>query len=474
MSPKITSPIVGLAALGLFGSAPSGAADPPAPAPPGSAQSVAPAPRRAVLLLTDGKTTEGLVSFDGTRYFVHTAGGKIPYPKGRVEREFATRADVYQYKASLIPAADPDEHLKLAQWCLSQKLNTQAMVHLRAVLAVCPKDPQATPMLENLEAAEARAMVHDSNVVQTSATTETDRPEPLNPAFVGRAMNELKVSNYPQIPGLPTALSVKRAGEYFRIIDPIVQARCARCHNEQFPGKFRLVHYRTKHDATADARRANLDEVLRLINFEEPVKSDFLSSTLRPHGAASKKRPIFSGANDSVYRVLARWVDSLKPSHPGSQARFAEAAATSSEGTESFAVDRAQVPLPLSPTPASGGRPAAPEEFDQAEPPLPGQVFPGTGSSTQYVPPPGTEFPVPYLLGGPEPKLGGETARASSVPLPKTAARGQRAPGGPTTAGLPELPADGDEIPKPKRPVKPLKLDPELLERAILNRNAPR
>src|SRR5207244_4764077 len=117
---------------------------------------------------------------------------------------------------------------------------------------------------------------------------------------------------------------------------PILQRYCANCHNEKYPGNFQLVRVRSKGEGTADALRANLDGVLRLINPENPAKSELLSSALVPHGGGPNPRPIFRGSNDPAYQLLAAWVNSL---------RIKTATDTTSEfpspsGNEPFAASR--------------------------------------------------------------------------------------------------------------------------------------
>ena len=123
--------IAGLTALGLIGFATRCDADPVPPAP---SASPAPSPSPAVLLLTNGSTQQGLVTVDGGNYVLHCRGGKIPVPRSKVIRVFNTLEDVYRYKRTQFPAVDPDEHMKLARWCLTSRLKAEAKEELQAVL----------------------------------------------------------------------------------------------------------------------------------------------------------------------------------------------------------------------------------------------------------------------------------------------------------------------------------------------------
>src|SRR4051794_154772 len=124
MSPKNSPLHAGLTALGLFALVPvCAAADlPPAAALPAPVAPVAPAPVHSVLLLTNGNLQQGLVSDGGAVYFIHGRGGKIPIPKRNVEAAGRSVRDIYEYKVGRLPERDPDEHMKLARWCLTQRM----------------------------------------------------------------------------------------------------------------------------------------------------------------------------------------------------------------------------------------------------------------------------------------------------------------------------------------------------------------
>ncbi len=95
-------------------------------------------------------------------------------------------------------------------------------------------------------------------------------------------------------------------------MDPVLQLRCTKCHNEQFAGAFQLIRYKTKADRTPEARSANLDAVLSLIDMENPAKSELLlvhPSGSRDGGECAADLP---GSNNPEYQILAAWVNRLK------------------------------------------------------------------------------------------------------------------------------------------------------------------
>ena len=172
---------------------------------------------------------------------VHTKFGTLPYPKRDVEKRAGSVREIYEYLLERVPARDPDEHLKLARWCLNQKMIPEATAQLREVVKLSPEHPQALSMLDKIVGAKERDSHRDPAVAQAKAEMANNRPEEFDSALVGRAQRELGISALPQIPGLPTALAVRRANEFSRYVDPVLQVRCAKCHNEQFDGSFQLI-----------------------------------------------------------------------------------------------------------------------------------------------------------------------------------------------------------------------------------------
>ena len=133
-TPIDVSSVVGLTALGWLGFAASidVRADPGPSAPPGqpAAMAVAPSASSTVLSLYDGRVLQGKIQGDGNGYAVIQNGGVLRFRKEQVEGAFSSLQDVYRFKAGRVPERDPDEHLKLADWCLTHHLNAEAKAQL--------------------------------------------------------------------------------------------------------------------------------------------------------------------------------------------------------------------------------------------------------------------------------------------------------------------------------------------------------
>ena len=190
MSRKRNLLTIGLTALGIMGFETSRADD----TKPTQAQA-ADAP--SVVLLTDGRILHGQVTQEGDDVFIKQRGGQIKKKKDQIEGLFHSLDEIYTYRKSQIPELDPDEHLKLARWCLSQKLTEAAKVEVQTVLKVSPRSAEARAMLVSLESEAARqsSAPVDSGLVRTGG--EMEATDQVPPAVLKGAKRNLGIPEAP-------------------------------------------------------------------------------------------------------------------------------------------------------------------------------------------------------------------------------------------------------------------------------------
>jgi hypothetical protein len=447
----------------------------------GSASDIDSPSGQQFLLLSNGQIVQGAVTQDKVHYQVVQRVGVMKFPKKRVEGVFASVREIYRYKLEQLPERDSDERLKLAHWCLNHHMIPEAKEHLTQVVALNPKNQQAQSMLVSIDQAAkiAEMRQRDPEVRQARAEpVANERPMALEPAVIRGAQSALRISGSPVIFDLPKPLAITRFTEFAKYVHPLLQAYCAKCHNEHHDGAFQLVQYKTRADQTSDALRANLDATLRLVDPENLSRSELLSSTLRPHGRGPNKRPIFPGSNDRAYQVLESWVSQLRlPKPRGDQAVVARSRADNDQ-LEVFAAQRERISRDHSDAPI------------QDLPRLPASRDPVAGDPNQASP---QEFPLPFLISGTKPAIpqSGMQSRTADQALPRsgidalsagqpiqqpsTATTTQQkdkaiVPSGPKVP--PDQTAAAGEDTTTKKPTKPLKLDPTLLQRVLQSRNA--
>ncbi len=491
--------LIAVAALGLVGwMAPSQARPDGSPPPDSSGErptKVAKQPE--YVLLTDGRLVQGVVTEEDGLIIVTQPIGAMRYPKKRVEQVFPDVRSVYEYKLEQLPENDSHERIKLAQWCLNQDLEPEAKLQLEAILDRSPKHTQAKAMMAAINQAHERRAIRrqDPEVQQAGGekvqTPGNERPGLLDAAILSGARRGMGLTDMPVIFELPQAQAVRRADEFARYVHPVIQAYCARCHNDQYEGTFQLISFKTKLNRTPDALKSNLDACLKLIDREYPVRSELLASSLRPHGRGPTKRPIFQGSNDRAYQVLATWVNKLQSTRTPEATNRPRPTARDEFG-DRFGSDRGRVQSDADGlTPVTQRFVTGPVETKVIPP---ARFEPGKGMIPDTSTDP-DEFPLPLAAGGKGPGIGTQPqagSKAATLPAPKSDASRSDPALRPATAEedppLPDMaganartasPPDSDDTKSapgsdPKKPRKPLKLDPKLLQRALELKNQSR
>lgn len=460
---------------------------------PGDPAAEAGEPRSQLVLLTDGRIITGIVSEEEGKILVTQPVGVMRFAERKIERVFNSLLEVHAYKSNQVPEIDIDEQLKLAQWCVANDLSEQAKGHLSNALKLDPKNPRAKAMTQSITMTETRLAnrQRDEEVRRTAAEvvdpSPMNRPAPLDSAVVRGARVGLGVSDLPVVFDLPPNAAVRRADEFRRYVHPVLQTYCAKCHDDRHDGSFQLLDFQRKANRTVEALRANLDSTLKLVDRENPGRSELLSSALRPHGRGTNPRPIFQGSNDRAYQILAAWAQNLRaqagPESP-------EDGLEPTEGTEGFAVDRSRISRSaVEVAPMSGGPPigqpmeATVQNFPAA------RYTPGKGW-TNDAGPGATDAPLPFAISGVKPNLpppavdprvaaAAAAARAPVPPMPRTTIPPPNTIPQPQPQPLAEG-DDGDDLPPiseepaAKKPATPLKLDPEILQRALQLKNGNR
>lgn len=385
------------------------------------------------LLLTNGKLVPGIITHDDTDYTVTQKIGAIRFPKKLVERSFDSVRQAYEYLLQRLPEDDTSERIALARWCLNQHMTAEARAHLDKVLEISPQHMQAKAMLTKLAQSEASRMARAESKVDPAVLLSSgeevveDRAGALDSSVFRGAARELGITGAPVIFDLPPQVAQRRAEQFRQFVHPVLQAYCAKCHNANYDGQFQLLPASTARRPTPDVLRANLDATLRLVDPENPARSELLSSTLRPHGHGGPKRPIFPGSNNRAYQILASWVNSLAAGDRAEVARRGGEPDGDSPA-EDFAIGRRSGAAPRDrvargSATADPRRSAAGAIADGADATGPAYRYvEGQGVVEEEGPADPKEFPLPYMMGGPRPTGPSRGPRAAG-----TGARGGRA-----------------------------------------------
>ncbi len=480
--------MIGLSVLGSIGWVTvhdHALADEPRDANPPSA--VVSIPPERYLMLINGQIIKGTVSEDEKEFVVGQRFGVMRFPKKRVAGAFNSMREAYEYQVQQLPDRDCEERLKLARWCLNLKLHAEAKEQLEKVLELSSKHPQALAMLFTMEqaAAVAAQRQRDPEVKQTGALeTVENHPGALDSAVIQRAQRQLNIMGMPVIFDLPTPLAIKRTQEFINYVHPLLQAYCVKCHDGNYEGEFQLVPTKSRVDRTQDALRVNLDATLRLIDQQNPSKSELLTASLRPHGNDARKRSIFPGSNDRAYQVLSTWAQSLRSPSEMKAAARSQAGRTGSENGEAFAAGRERIGNNSTDSPLvsnSGGNNLGAPSTSRIPPPTPFVPRGGVSPEDRDQGAP-DDFPLPFVLTGKKPNIAAPNSAstaASKSPrnddLPSPAGTSTLKSGSPADAGKTGDQAKAnDPASTSKKKRKPVTIDPAALERALQNRNGGR
>jgi hypothetical protein len=179
----------------------------------------------------------------------------------------------------------PDDHLKLADWCLRQKLIDEARTEVVSALKLDPNRREARDLLVRIE--------------------EFTNPKPRNQeseAAPLRTAEGFLQSGIQTTEGLsPAATSL-----YVRRVQPILTSKCgnAACHGGTSGGQFHLTHVRRSSTSTRTSTLENLREVLSFVDQGDAAKTRLLTALDTPAHAN-----VFSGSAGAAQQAsLREWL----------------------------------------------------------------------------------------------------------------------------------------------------------------------
>jgi hypothetical protein len=261
--------------LALRGAAPA-AETPPAAASPG------------VVLLRSGRVIEGQIVETETHVVVIRPVGRIELRKEDCRAIGKDLEEVFRMRAAETNPADPDEHVRLAQWCLMVNLRAHAVAELERAAELAPNSKRVRGMLEAVRHAHAPAAAPDR------------APDRSGSAAVASSPSEFV--HAPRID--PPAAAV---ATFSLNIQPLLFRTCATagCHGAGHDGPFVLQRVAR---VTPRVTQQNLRAVLALIDPDAPDQSPLLKQAAEPHGALARA-PISAALHDAAYQTLVTWVD---------------------------------------------------------------------------------------------------------------------------------------------------------------------
>ena len=171
-----------------------------------------------VLILENGRTLEGDIKREGSQYRVRRSIGETWVSADRVVRLCGSLEEAYQHLKKQANLRDPDERMRLAQWCQQHDLYDLALVEITAAVELRPHNAEYRRLLENLQRISAdRGAAKGSSPLDTRSTGIDPRPSP------------------------PVDLTANSVSQFITKVQPVLMNTCANCHGPTHAGPFQLA-----------------------------------------------------------------------------------------------------------------------------------------------------------------------------------------------------------------------------------------
>jgi hypothetical protein len=242
--------------------------------------------RGKVLVLQNEQTLIGEIEKVGDVYRVRRLIGETTVTADRVLQLCGSLEEAYDFVRGRANLTDPDERLRVAEWCRLNGLHEQALTEVKAAVELRPDHPASRRLLTYLQ---------ESVPIQTAPT----KPRPEAPE------TEAKV---------PLDLTEEALGQFATKIQPILMNTCANCHANGHGGAFKLTRSYEAALLNRKTLQQNLAAVLGEVNFGQPLNSPLLSKAVSVHGPL-EQAPI-KNRQAAAYRSLEDWVRSTVTENP--------------------------------------------------------------------------------------------------------------------------------------------------------------
>lgn len=240
------------------------------------------------MALYDGRVITGKVMSAPGGYLLQRPGSTDEMvPHFLVQTASDSLAGCYENLRDAIRHPRPDDHLKLADWCIRQRLMEEARIETVSALKLDPNRREARDLLVRIE--------------------EFTNPQPRNREV--EAAPERSIDGFLEAGGRSTeGVSPETTAHYVRRIQPILVSKCANaaCHGGSSAGDFQLANVRRNSSSGRTTTLENMREVLSYIDSGNVGSTRLMTSLESPAHAK-----VFIGDAGSLQtKALKEWVRS--------------------------------------------------------------------------------------------------------------------------------------------------------------------
>jgi hypothetical protein len=250
--------------------------------------------RGKVLILENEQPLSGDIERVGGAYRVRRLIGETTVPADRVLRLCADMDEAFQFVRGRANLSDPDERLRLAEWCRLNGLHEQAVGEVKAAVALRPDNVASRRLLSYLQ---------ETGPIKQTPAKESDESK-------GRVSVDL---------------TEEALGQFAVRVQPILMNACANCHANGHGGAFKLTRAYNSAVLNRKTLQQNLAAVLGEVNLVQPQNSLLLSKAVSVHG--SQEQAPIKNRQAAAYHALEDWVWATLADNPQLRDEAAQKAA---------------------------------------------------------------------------------------------------------------------------------------------------
>lgn len=246
------------------------------------AEPAAPPARGRILILDNHELIEGEISLQGERYKIRRPVGELALPASQVLTVVASPDDAFRYIRERLKPTSAEDHVRLARWCLSQRMPDHAIEQA----AEAARLKGATPRFRELVCEPIRLQAEAMKAPVKPVTAPA--PKPVE-------------EEVPATDASPEAFSL-----FVTKIQPILTNTCTNCHSSGRAGSFKLMPASASGAISKRSLQLNLAAAAVQINRSQPSASPILLKAVVMHGDSAG--PPIKDRQTAAFKYLDEWV----------------------------------------------------------------------------------------------------------------------------------------------------------------------
>ena len=259
----------------------------------------APGQTGTVLVLDNDRTLEGEIERVGDQFRLRRGEAISWVPPQASAVLCADIREAYLVLRQRANLRDPDERIRLAQWCVARGLKDDAIAEARGAMQLRPEYPPAQRMVRHLESMR-------QNEAAEAAKAAKGQTEP-----------EMSTS-------LALEMTAPSLGVFTTKVQPILMNACASCHATGRGGDFKLARVYSGNNSNKRITQQNASSVMSQISPSQPLASPILVKAVSVHG--DQTQPALRGRQTEPFRILEAWVQQVSREHLVNRPRDGEGA----------------------------------------------------------------------------------------------------------------------------------------------------